>query len=171
MLFRSICFLPCAYEPGESEFGPDGMSLIRSDPSFYQLWGLTSAFDLLTTLCVSQRQVTGGKLNQWIQPPDKRVRLPVRRKGPKIVVEDDFIVPDGSLEDEKNTGMEKAPRLIFKDDIRYRLDWSVVFRRAFAPSPLSDVPERFQSMSDILGSITDCIATALLEGVLPMKTL
>lgn len=164
--FRSLWLLPCVYEPDSRK------SDSEVDIGFYQLWALSPNLGVSTALYTIQ--TLGGQKPIAIQAPSKRT-MHSRRKGPRIAEEDDgFIVhedsPPTAAVERTELGRHISYSAVIDDDAQRTVNWSSIFKRAFAvDSP--DAVKDSRNMLDIIEKVNDSIQMALEDDTLPMNTL
>ncbi|KAE9375423.1 hypothetical protein N431DRAFT_402951 [Stipitochalara longipes BDJ] len=132
---------------------------LEEDVRFFQLWALTADLALNVTLLAALKSNFGSV--SWprlsITAPTIKLTQSLRTKGPRLV-KDAFIVAD-RLIDERSIGHEQD---FFdnqvhsipdqdRDDLRFRLDWKVIFQHVFGLSHVQSeniVDEDVESSGD-----------------------
>lgn len=135
---ETLCVLPAPLTSTSiMNSGGQELQYLEQDVRFLQLWALTTDLGLHSTLFsvpkLSSEEITGLQLH--ITAPTIKLTQSLRSHGPQFV-HDSFIVADGR-NDERSLGHELAFRgseahfNMGRDDLRFTLNWKVIFQQAF----------------------------------------
>ncbi|EKD12846.1 uncharacterized protein L3040_007000 [Drepanopeziza brunnea f. sp. 'multigermtubi'] len=127
--FHTVQFLPCTMIPSASHTSGPGPKYMEDGVEFFQLWALTSDLGLVSTLSA----VTEGSKQLDIVPPERKLLISQRYRGPRIANDDDFIVPDDEIDiitPERNSAFNQELSPV-DDQVRLTLDWRWIFQNVF----------------------------------------
>ncbi|KAI6714387.1 hypothetical protein JHW43_003047 [Diplocarpon mali] len=139
---HSVNFFPCIVVPSASHISGPGLKYIQEGVEFFQLWAITSNLSLISALTC----ITEGRERFVVIPPGTKLLLSRQYFGPKIAIDEDFIVADNEFQllVEKRIGTAVSTKDLFEtDQTRFTLNWRKIFQSAFMgrSTPSDDTPD------------------------------
>ena len=150
---------------------------------FYQIWTLMSDLSLNSTLYTVYSKTTENCIPSGFRIVAPRLKATVARRGlgPRYAVDDTFIVRDEDDDENLDFIPSRSVQLRQKsmnsqDDVRFRLNWTSVFRSVFVEKAFSTTQEASSmeplgKITEVLDKIMDHINNGKNEGELPMSSL
>ncbi|KAK2625615.1 hypothetical protein QTJ16_004927 [Diplocarpon rosae] len=127
---HTVKFLPCIMVPSASHMSGPGLKYTQEGVEFFQIWAITSNLSLISALSC----VTKGRKNFVVVAPETKLLLSHRYRGPKIAIDEDFIVSENETQpfNVKGAGTSISIKYRFEtDQTCFTLNWRRIFQSAF----------------------------------------
>ena len=150
---------------------------------FYQIWTLMSDLSLKSTLYTAYNKTNEIRIPCGFRILAPRLKAAVAQRilGPRYAVDDTFIVRDEDDDEDLDFIPSKSLQLRQKsmnsqDDVRFRLNWTSIFRSVFIEKALSTTQkatsmEPLGKITEVLDKIMDHINSGKDKNELPMSSL
>ncbi|PBP20490.1 hypothetical protein BUE80_DR008811 [Diplocarpon rosae] len=165
---HTVKFLPCIMVPSTSHKSGPGLKYMQDGVEFFELWAITSNLCLISALSC----VTEGRKNFVVVAPETKLLLSHRHRGPKIAIDEDFIVSENEIQSlkVKRGGTSVCTKHKFEtDQTCFTLNWRRIFQSAFMGK--STLPNGTPGFEDLLHSACSHINQCIENDDFPNSTL
>lgn len=186
-MLRTTHFVPALLTSNSNWAPGPELQLVERNVQFYQVWALTSNFELRSTLCAMYTMPSRtGQTRLRIMAPT--TRIPIRRhlSESAVAVLDSFVVRDNLATEEgldyaASTNQSQAYRHHqelenAQGDLKPRLNWRCIFQRVYMDDFLRGPPNyslarSSENMSQLVNTISHRIAQMTETDTVPMTSL